>query len=457
MNDNGIVFNQNAKKIAYDDGHYELMMSHYNAFKHNGEKNVSLYSNLELEKERAFFFRDKVLKKLNNYLVDFDTNFTSNGGRLLWAKNSEDAKYMIYDILNDNKVKNVIKSNSITLEEIGLTSFLEMKKMRVIDSNIGDFICHLLDERPYHTNSSALRLKTSEVADLYSAEFGIRENCNAKQLTSCTKQLLKNDMLNAEAVVTGANFLVSSNGSIVLTENEGNIIKSCTFAPIHIVVAGIGKVVANLEDLNVLLPLSSLYRQNNTSSFYHIINKPLCHEGFVQKLYVILVDNGRTKILEKEKQRVILNCIHCGACADVCPIYNTVGGHIYQDNNPGPLGSVLSPIIKGMEEASHFCSLCTSCGRCKEVCPVKIPISDLFIHNKNDLVNEDKSLISERYFLSYLMKRFSSRKNLDKYGSFFKDFELKQYVKKKWGNKREMPSFAKESFTEYWKNSVINK
>lgn len=457
MNDNGIVFNQNAKKIAYDDGHYELMMSHYNAFKHNGEKNVSLYSNLELEKERAFFFRDKVLKKLNNYLVDFDTNFTSNGGRLLWAKNSEDAKYMIYDILNDNKVKNVIKSNSITLEEIGLTSFLEMKKMRVIDSNIGDFICHLLDERPYHTNSSALRLKTSEVADLYSAEFGIRENCNAKQLTSCTKQLLKNDMLNAEAVVTGANFLVSSNGSIVLTENEGNIIKSCTFAPVHIVVAGIDKVIANLEDLNVLLPLSSLYRQNNTSSFYHIINKPLCHEGFMQKLYVILIDNGRTKVLEKEKQRVILNCIHCGACSDVCPIYNTVGGHIYQDNNPGPLGSVLSPIIKGMEEASHFCSLCTSCGRCKEVCPVKIPISDLFIHNKNDLVNEDKSLISERYFLSYLMKRFSSRKNLDKYGSFFKDFELKQYVKKKWGNKREMPSFAKESFTEYWKNSVINK
>lgn len=457
MNDNGVVFNQNAKKVANDKGHYELMMSHYQSFKHNEENNVTMYSNLELEKERAFFYRNKVLKKLDRHLVDFDTNFSANGGQLLWAKNSDDARYMIFDILNDNKVKNVIKTNSCTLEEIGITSFLEMKKVKVIDSNVGDFICHLLNERPYHTNSSALRLATSEVADLYTAEFGIRENCNAKQLTSCTKQLLKKDMMNVEAVITGANFLVSSNGNVVMTENEGNVIKSCTFAPVHIIVAGIDKVVANLEDLNVLLPLSSLYRQKNTSSFYHIINKPLCHEGLTQKLYVILVDNGRIKVLEKKKQRVILNCIHCGACADVCPIYNTVGGHVYQDHNPGPLGSVLSPIIKGMEESSHLCSLCTSCGLCSEVCPVKIPIRDLIINNKSDLVNEDRSLVSERYFLSFLMKKFSSRKNLDKYGSFFKDFELKQYVKKKWGSKREMPSFAKQSFTEYWKNSVINK
>ncbi len=457
MNDKGIFFKQNAKAIAFDDEHYELMMSHYQSFKCNAEKNASLYSNLELEKERAFFYRDKALRKLDKHLVDFDTNFTANGGNILWANDAKDVKQMIFNILNKNNIKKIIKTNSITLEEIGLTSFLEMKKIKVVDSNIGDFVCNILNERPYHTNSSALHLKTPEVAELYSSEFGIKKNCNSKQLTNCTKILLKNDMLNTEAVITGANFLVSDSGSIVLTENEGNILKSCTYAPIHIVVVGIDKLITSMDELNVLLPLSSLYEHSNVSSYYHIINKPFNEDGKTQELYLILLNNNRINVLEKEKQRSILTCIHCGACADVCPIYNTIGGHVYQESNPGPVGAILSPIVNGMDVSSHFCSLCTSCGRCAEVCPVKIPIRDLFIENRKDLLQQDKSYVDERHLLTYLVKKMSSRKNLDKYACYIKDFELKQYIKKKWNYKREIPKFAKESFTEYWKNVVINK
>lgn len=449
MNDKGVVFNQNAKKIALDDEHYLKMMSRYDAFKQIVENKSVYYSDLDLEKQRASNIRTKAFKKLDKLLVDFDTNFTNNGGKLFWANNADDAKQMILSILSQEKIKKILKTKSSTLEEIGLTSFLKMKKIKVVDTNIGDFICNLYNERPYNIQSPAAHKKVEEIAALYSEQFGIKENCNAKQLTTATRLLLKDSMLNAEAVVTGANFLVSNTGSIVITENEGNILKSTSFAPIHIIIAGIDKLITSMEDLGVLLPISSLYEPNkNVSTYYNFINK-----SEDKKIFLILLNNGRTDVLSKEEQRKILTCIQCGACAEVCPIYNIVGGHTYEEYIPGPVGSIISPIIKGMEDSSHFCTLCTSCGRCNEVCPVNIPLKDLFIENRNDLVKIDKSLIGERFFFSYLMKKFSSRKNLDKHGSSFKNFELKQYIKKKWGFKRELPKFAEESFSQYWKKN----
>lgn len=449
MNDKGVVFNQNVKKIAFDDEHYEMMMSRYDDFKHIVENKSFYYSDLDLEKKRASNIRTKAFKKLDKLLVDFDTNFSNNGGKLFWANDADDAKQMISDILSQEKVKKILKTKSSTLEEISLTSYLKMKRIKVIDTNIGDFVCSLYNERPYDIQSPATHKKTEEIASTYSEQFGIKENCNAKQLTICTKNVLREDMLKPEALITGANFLVSNTGTIVLTEDEGNILKSMSFSPIHIIVAGIDKLITSMEDLGVLLPLSSLYEPNkNISTYYHFINS-----SEDKKIFLILLNNDRTEVLSKEKQRNILSCIKCGACAKVCPIYNVIGGHIYEEDIPGPVGSILSPIINGMEESAHFCSLCTSCGRCNEVCPVNIPLKDLFIENKNDLVKIDKSLISERFFFSFLMKKFRSRKSLDKHNSTFKNFELKQYIKKKWGYKRELPRFADESFSEYWKKN----
>ena len=458
MNDKGMVFNQNAKKIAFDDEHYELMMSRYDFFMQNVKNRSNYYSNIDLEKQRAFNIRSKAFKKLDNLLVDFDTNFTKNGGNLLWANDSDEARKMIYDILNQNKVKKIVKTKSSTIEEIELISYLEMKKVKVVDTNIGDFVCSAFNEPPYNFKSSATHKTTEQIADLYANNFGIKENCNVRQLTAFTKTKLRNDIYNPEALITGANFLVSNTGTIVLTENEGNILKSSAFAPIHIVIAGIDKMISSMDELSVLLPLSSLYDSGkNISSLYSFINKPYTYKDNVQKLYVILLNNNRTNILSKDKQRNILSCIKCGACLEVCPIYNTVGGHTYEEYNPGPVGSISMPLLKDLEETSHFCSLCTLCGRCSEVCPVNIPLKDLVLENRKDLVKTDKSLIGERNFFSILMKKMSNRKNLDKYGANFKDMELNFHVKKKWGSKRELPKFAKESFSQYWKNINNNK
>jgi L-lactate dehydrogenase complex protein LldF len=458
MNDKGIVFNNNAKKIAFDDEHYEMMMSRYDFFMQNVKNRSNYYSNIDLEKQRAFNIRSKAFKKLDKLLVDFDTNFTKNGGNLLWANDSDEAQKMIYDILSQNKVKKIVKTKSSTIEEIDLISYLEMKKVKVVETNVGDFVCSVFNETPYNFKSSASHKTTSQIADLYTEKFGIKENCNAKQLTAFTKNVLRNDIYNPEALITGANFLVSNTGTIVLTENEGNILKSSTFAPIHIVIAGIDKMITSMEDLGVLLPLSSLYDSNNkVSSLYSFINKPLTQGDKVQKLYLILLNNNRHNILSKDKQRNILSCVQCGACLNVCPIYNTVGGHTYEEYNPGPVGSISLPLTKDIEETAHFCSLCTLCGRCSEICPVNIPLKDLFLENRKDLVKVDKSLIGEKSFLNSLMKKMTNRKNLDKHGSSFKDMELSFHIKKKWGTKRELPKFAKESFSQYWKNINNNK
>lgn len=458
MNDKGIVFNNNAKKVAFDDEHYEMMMSRYDFFMQNVKNRSNYYSNIDLEKQRAFNIRSKAFKKLDKLLVDFDTNFTKNGGNLLWANDSDEAQKMIYDILSQNKVKKIVKTKSSTIEEIDLISYLEMKKVKVVETNVGDFVCSVFNETPYNFKSSASHKTTSQIADLYTEKFGIKENCNAKQLTAFTKNVLRNDIYNPEALITGANFLVSNTGTIVLTENEGNILKSSTFAPIHIVIAGIDKMITSMEDLGVLLPLSSLYDSNNkVSSLYSFINKPLTQGDKVQKLYLILLNNNRHNILSKDKQRNILSCVQCGACLNVCPIYNTVGGHTYEEYNPGPVGSISLPLTKDIEETAHFCSLCTLCGRCSEICPVNIPLKDLFLENRKDLVKVDKSLIGEKSFLNSLMKKMINRKNLDKHGSSFKDMELSFHIKKKWGTKRELPKFAKESFSQYWKNINNNK
>ena len=458
MNDKGIVFNNNAKKVAFDDEHYEMMMYRYDFFMQNVKNRSNYYSNIDLEKQRAFNIRSKAFKKLDKLLVDFDTNFTKNGGNLLWANDSDEAQKMIYDILSQNKVKKIVKTKSSTIEEIDLISYLEMKKVKVVETNVGDFVCSVFNETPYNFKSSASHKTTSQIADLYTEKFGIKENCNAKQLTAFTKNVLRNDIYNPEALITGANFLVSNTGTIVLTENEGNILKSSTFAPIHIVIAGIDKMITSMEDLGVLLPLSSLYDSNNkVSSLYSFINKPLTQGDKVQKLYLILLNNNRHNILSKDKQRNILSCVQCGACLNVCPIYNTVGGHTYEEYNPGPVGSISLPLTKDIEETAHFCSLCTLCGRCSEICPVNIPLKDLFLENRKDLVKVDKSLIGEKSFLNSLMKKMTKRKNLDKHGSSFKDMELSFHIKKKWGTKRELPKFAKESFSQYWKNINNNK
>ena len=452
MTEKGAIFSQNVKQTAFNDEYHKKMLNRYIFFMCAAEDCANHYANIELEKNRAFNIRNKAFKYYDKLLVDFETNVINNGGIVKWARDAEEAKYMIYDILNAEKAKNVIKTKSILAEEIGLMPFLEMKKVDITETDTGDFICYQYNERPSDPNHSAAHKKKEDIAELYAEKFGLNNNLSPKQLMTVTRKVLNDKYLTADAAITGADFFVADTGDIIISEDEGNVLKSTANADVHIVLAGIDKLIPSIDDISVLLPLSSLYEVTKikAKSYYTILSKPEKSQTKNQKLYVVLVDNNRSTLLAKEQQRRIMTCIECGACHSVCPIFNTIGGHVYDNAFPGPVG-VIQKIADGYEEAAHLATLCGSCHQCEQYCPMNIKISDLILRNRIEIAKENGVLLGEKRVFNFIMKRVSSRKEMDKTKEFLNRLEMKQMLKKTWGVHREIPTLAEKSFSEMWR------
>lgn len=444
MTEKGTIFNQNVKQVAFDGEHRKRMMARYEFFTRLAEDCTNHYANIELEKSRAFNIRNKAFKYYDKLLVDFETNVIRNGGKVRWACNVEDAKQMIYNILNDEKSKNVVKTKSLVAEEIGLMPYLEMKKVNITETDTGDFICYQFDERPSDPQHSAAHKSRQEISEVFTNNFKVKEDLNTKQLMTVTRKVLNDKYFKADTAIIGADFIVADTGDIIISEDEGNVLKAVANTNVHIVLAGIDKLIPSLDDINVLLPLSSLYEVSKIKA------KSLCTILKPQKLYVVLVDNNRSNLMSREAQRNIMTCIECGACHAVCPVFNTIGGHVFDNAFPGPVG-VIQSISEGYENSAHLATVCMSCHQCEQYCPMKIKISDLVLRNRIEIAKEDSSLIAERRLLSFLMKRLATRKDMDKTKDFLNRLELKQLIKKTWGMHREIPVFAEKSFSEIWR------
>lgn len=443
MTEKGTIFNQNVKQVAFDGEHRKRMMARYDFFTSLAEDCTKHYANIELEKSRAFNIRNKAFKYYDKLLVDFETNVVSNGGKVLWACNVEDAKQMIYNILNDEKSKNVVKTKSLVAEEIGLLPYLEMKKVKITETDTGDFICYQFDERPSDPKHSAAHKSRQEISEVFANNFKVKEDLNARQLMTVTRKVLNDKYFKADTAIIGVDFIAADTGDIIISEDEGNVLKAIANTNVHIVLVGIDKLIPSLDDINVLLPLSSLYEVSKIKA------KSLCTILKPQKLYVVLVDNNRSNLMSREAQRNIMTCIECGACHAVCPVFNTIGGHVFDNAFPGPVG-VIQSISKGYENSSHLATVCMSCHQCEQYCPMKIKISDLVLRNRIEIAKEDSSLIAERRLFSFLMKRLATRKDMDKTKDFLNRLELKQLIKKTWGVHREIPVFAEKSFSEIY-------
>ena len=337
-------------------------------------------------------------------------------------------------------------------------SFLEMKKVDVTETDTGDFICYQFNERPSDSKHSASHKTREEIAEVYSNMFGVKENLNAKQLMTVTRKVLNDKYLTADAAITEPDFIIADTGDIVFSENEGNILKSLANTKIQIVLVGIDKLVPSIDDINVLLPLSSLYEVTKikTKSIYTLLKKSANDNHQNQKMYLILVDNYRSKLLEKEEQRRIMTCIGCGGCHVVCPVLNTIGGHVYENAYPGPVG-VINSIADNYDNSAHLATLCASCHQCEQYCPMNIKISDLILKNRMEIAKANSSLLGEKRVINYILKRVENRKEMDKSKEFFNRVEFKQMLKKTWGVHREIPVFAEKSFSELWRSINDNE
>lgn len=425
-------------------------ISKYNEAVLNGKKQ---FKDVELARKRAASLKHRIINNLEKYLIEFAANFEKNGGKIIWAQDTDEATHEILAILHKNNAKHVVKSKSMITEEIELNEVLEQNNIEVVETDLGEYIVQIAGEKPYHIVTPAMHKSKDDIAQLFHEKFNTPRESSPEELTDYVRDKLRKKFINADIGITGGNFLIADIGAVCITENEGNGLMSTAFPKIHIAVVGIEKLIPSLSDLDLFWPLLASYGTGQNITVYNSIftgpRKEAETDG-PEKMYLVLLENNRSKILKHEKQRNALSCIRCGACLNACPVYKNIGGHTYNTTYSGPIGSVISPHLKGMEDYKHLSFASSLCGSCTEVCPVKIPLHEMLLDNRNESVNLGYSKPSEKFSISSMNTFLSKRKRMDMFSPKLKNIGIQLIFKNAWGSRRELPKFANKSFRDMW-------
>jgi L-lactate dehydrogenase complex protein LldF len=438
------AFNTDHRRIInYNIGKYDTAVS----------KGLSKIINLDNAKRKGHVIKWKAIENLDKILPEFEANFQKRGGKVIWANDAEEANREILNILKKSGAKTVVKSKSMVTEEIELNEFLESNHIESLETDLGEYIVQLLGQKPYHIVTPAMHLSKDDIARLFHERFDTPQDATPEQLTQKARELLREKYLQADVGITGANFLIADTGSIAISENEGNARLSTTFPKIHIAIVGIEKIIPSITDLDLFWPMLSTHGTGQNLTVYNTIlsgPRQVNETDGPDEMYVILLDNGRTNLLAQKDQRQGLYCIRCGACLNACPVYKNIGGHTYDTPYSGPIGSIITPHLRGMEEFKHLSYASSLCGKCTEVCPVKIDIHKMLLLNRRDAVNENLVSNKERWGWLLWKKGMLSRKLEDFFSGKTKNFLLKKLFKKTWGHFRTMPKVAEKSFAQLW-------
>lgn len=450
-----------ADEKAFDLGHRKTINHNIGKYNVAVERGVSRFENLENSKKKAHVIKWRVMENLDKFLPEFETNFQRRGGKVIWANDVEEAQREILNIIQKSGGKTVIKSKSMTTEEIHLNDFLEKNNIESLESDLGEYIVQLLGQAPYHIVTPAMHLSKEEIAKLFHDKFGTPLDATPQQLTQKARELLREKYLRADIGISGGNFLIADTGSIALTENEGNARLCTTFPKIHIAIVGIEKVIPSMADLDLFWPLLSSHGTGQNLTVYNtILSGPRqAHEtDGPEEMYVVLLDNGRTNLLAQKEQRQALYCIRCGACLNACPVYKNIGGHTYNTTYSGPIGSIITPHLQGMKEFKHLSNASSLCGKCTEVCPVKIDVHKMLLLNRRDAVADNQNTKVEEIGWNAFTSTMQKRSRMDMLGGKMKNFFLKFFFKKTWGKYRSMPEVAPKSFAKlYEEKKKANK
>jgi len=454
MGNTAAEFLVDAEEKAFDLGHRAIIKNNIGKYNISVARGLSRIANLENAKRKGHVIKWRVMENLDKYLPEFESNFQKRGGKVIWANDAEEARREILNIMQRAEAKTVIKSKSMVSEELELNEFLEEHHIESLESDLGEYIVQLLGQKPYHIVTPAMHLSKEDIARLFHEKFGTPIDFTPQQLTQKARELLREKYLRADVGITGANFLMADTGSIAVSENEGNARLCTTFPKIHIAIVGIEKMIPSIADLDLYWPMLSTHGTGQNLTVYNTIlsgpRQPDETDG-PDEMYVILLDNGRTTVLAQKEQREGLYCIRCGACLNACPIYRNVGGHTYNTPYSGPIGSIITPHMRGMEEFKHLSYASSLCGKCSEVCPVKIEIHKMLLLNRRDAVKDHVVSRQEAWGWNIWKHGMASRKMMDFFGGKWKNFFMKKLFKKTWGHYRKMPVVADKSFAALWK------
>jgi len=339
--------------------------------------------------------RQYALDHLEYYLGQFEHEAVQNGNRVHFARDGDELNSVVLDICQQHGARRVAKGKSMVTEETGLNSFLQRAGLTVMETDLGEYIIQQAGETPSHIVGPALHKSAAEVRELFLRKhnLGERELEHTSDLVSEARQVLREHFLKAEVGIIGSNALIAENGYSMLVTNEGNGDLCANLPKVLIVCTTIDRVLPLAQDATAMLRLlvRSATGQSQTcyTSFYSGPRREGDLDGPLETHFVLL-DNKRSDIL-KSDYREMLECIRCGACLNHCPVYAAVGGHAYGWVYPGPMGSILTPLLTSLEQSHALPNACTSCGRCAEVCPADIPLPDLLRDLRHE---EDKKKLS---------------------------------------------------------------
>lgn len=423
----------------------------------------------------------RVGRHLDKYLEEFERNFTAAGGHVHWARDAEEANDIIIELVRQTGQGEVVKVKSMVTQEIDMNEHLERAGIAAWETDLAELIVQLGHDRPSHIVVPALHRNRAEVREIFLEEMGRYGtppppglSDRPAELAGAARVHLREKFMRAKTATSGANFLVAETGSLVVVESEGNGRMCLTLPDTLISIVGIEKIVPTVEDLEVflqLLPRSSTGERMNP--YTSIWTGASDHDG-PQNVHIVLVDNGRTNVLSDPVGRDALRCIRCSACLNICPVYERVGGHAYGSVYPGPIGAILNPQLRGLsskiDRSLPFAS--SLCGACNEVCPVRIPISDLLVHERHKVVEAKKAdpphipNTAEPQLMKLASWVMNDHRHLELAGwgsgignkVFGKLMGLQKFGPmppplSRWTNARDVPMLPEESFRSWWRKN----
>jgi len=415
-------------------------------------------------RDQARAIRAKALARLDEMLSRLADRIEARGGHVCWAPDGAVAARYITDLARSRGVRSIVKSKSMASEEIHLNDALEAAKLRVVETDLGEYIIQLAGETPSHIVAPAIHKTREQVAVLFEKHLGMPPTNEPSEMARAARTALRQEFLRADMGISGVNFGVADEGAIVLVTNEGNGRLTTTVPRIHVAVMGIERVVESLEDLGVLLQVLARSATGQRLTVYTSMlsgpARPDEPDG-PEEFHLVLLDNGRSRMLATDYAEALL-CIRCGACLNACPVYQSIGGHAYGGVYSGPIGAVLTPLLQpNMHEAYALSHASSLCGACQAACPVRIAIPDMLLRLRGDAIRATGGKASERAAMRLwrtVMQRPSLFRAAGRAASLITRFAARGgHVRSlppplnAWTRTRDFPPFAKKSFTQLWK------
>ena len=408
--------------------------------------------------------RAHTISRLDEYLIQFEESVIAAGGQVHWAGDAEEARAIVIDIARKADAKQIAKSKSMVTEEIGLNAALEDAGMEVVETDLGEFIAQKGNDHPSHIIAPILHLTRQEVGHIFEETLDVPYTDDPIELNTIARGKLRDVYLTADVGITGCNFGVAETGTVSLVTNEGNARMVTALPRIHIALMGMERLVPTMEDLSVMLQILARSATGQKLSVYSTLitgpKRPDEAHG-PEEVHIIILDNGRSKALGTDLAE-ILYCIRCGACLNICPVYRAIGGHAYGSVYPGPVGSVVSPVLGGVVGFGDLPQASTLCGACKDVCPVRIDLPTLLLRLRRDAVEQGQS----PGYLNIGMKGYAATASKPgrfriaaRFAGFMSALVPGEWFRgqlpgplRAWTRIREFPLFARQSFQQRWKN-----